>query len=1273
MLLKKGQSTLVDLNTLDMLPIAVAIFDNKKVYFVNKKAVQLFQISNKDLKNINSISVFKFLDKKYHRRIKKNNTKIINGEEFPPVELEFKTFKNKPIFIEAKSNCVLYKNKKVVQTTFIEISELKQKQIELERSEDLLEKISSNSLDVIFDLRFYPTTHLNFVSDSAKQILGYYPHEFYKNSLLLKNNIHKEDQKYLITSPQDYLKASRKKTVNIVQARFFDKTGKIKVLEIVANPVFDNKKKLIGLIGNIRDVTERIETEKLLIETKEKFDLITKSSNDIIAFYSYYPEEKYTYVSPNITKILGYKPQEFLKDYNFFNKRVIENKHDFIKIDVLVRNYQKNNIKKNYSYTFKTIKKNKEEIWLENNLTPIVNASGKIVFFLNIIRNITIQKEKEIELQQQHLNYRNLLDNSPAAYIIHKQGVTVFCNNAMLKLLQLKSEKQILGKFALDYIIEKDRMRAMDRIKDIYKGTNSGKATIWTIKDTKGNFIDAQMTSTTINFNNSNCILTLIINITEQRKAETEKLRSEMIKTNNEFLKLEIKERQETEKKLLEKTAQLTSIFESSNHLIWTINKNFEITSFNKNFANSIERRINIKIVPGVNIAKIMPKDYNEYAKFWHAKYKEAFTGKKLEFEKEDYEKNVKTFAKVFINPIYNKKNQVEEISCIAHDITDTKLYETKLINQSAKLLAVFESGSHLIWTINKDFEITSYNKNYFELIKNNINTDNKTPIHFKDTIVDKTLLAFWKKKYKAVFNGEQQIFIHKSKNKNKDVYREIFLHPIYSDNKIVEISAIAQDITERITNENKIIEQSAKLNAIFESGSQAMWTINKRREITSHNKNYEEAIFNLHGKKPILGKSNYSIEVGLNPESDQFAKFWEKQYDLAFSGKSIEFITERENKDKTPVIRQIYLQPIFNKNGEVEEVSGIAHDITDKKTSEQKLLNQAAKLNSIFDSSNHYIWTINNKQKLTSFNKNYFELITSIYNTQPYVGFSLDRGVLGKDKEYNEILDHNYKQAFAGNSRNFEIEILDKNYNKIYLEIFLNPVYHNDVVEEVSGIAHNVTEKILNHQRVEQSLKEKDVLLKEVHHRVKNNMQIISSILNLQSSYVTDAYTLALLKESQNRIKTMAYIHESLYQNKSFTSVNFSEYIQTLAKNITQSYVISSEKIELLLNLEKTSLNLDVSIPAGLIVNELITNAIKHAFPNSRKGKICLNLKSEDHTVYLEVKDNGVGIPHGFDFNTTNTLGLQLVNTLIDQLGGEIKFNSKKDGGTEVLIKFKM
>ena len=127
------------------------------------------------------------------------------------------------------------------------------------------------------------------------------------------------------------------------------------------------------------------------------------------------------------------------------------------------------------------------------------------------------------------------------------------------------------------------------------------------------------------------------------------------------------------------------------------------------------------------------------------------------------------------------------------------------------------------------------------------------------------------------------------------------------------------------------------------------------------------------------------------------------------------------------------------------------------------------------------------------------------------------------------------------------------------------------------------------------------------------------------------------------------------------------------MVNNIVQSYSASTEKIKLVLNIDKVTLSLDSSIPAGLIINELITNAIKHAFPGSRQGTIIFNLKSKDNVVFLELKDDGVGFGEEIDFENSHSLGLQLVNTLIEQIEGELKFKSKKDIGTEVLITFKM
>ena len=199
----------------------------------------------------------------------------------------------------------------------------------------------------------------------------------------------------------------------------------------------------------------------------------------------------------------------------------------------------------------------------------------------------------------------------------------------------------------------------------------------------------------------------------------------------------------------------------------------------------------------------------------------------------------------------------------------------------------------------------------------------------------------------------------------------------------------------------------------------------------------------------------------------------------------------------------------------------------------------------------------------------------------------------------------------------------------------------------------------------LKQSLAEKEVLLKEVHHRVKNNLQVISSILNLQSSYTDDPRTVELLKESQNRIKSMSFIHESLYQTKNFAGVNFKEYVHNLCNNLLFSYYPKGKRVFIEQDIADVHLNLDTSIPCGLIINELISNSLKYAFVNQEEGTIHIvvkgGTKKEKDLVTITVNDNGPGLPKGLDFEDSPSLGLQLVTVLTKQLNGKITLDNSK------------
>ncbi|MBD2125603.1 PAS domain-containing protein [Microcoleus sp. ZQ-A2] len=219
-------------------------------------------------------------------------------------------------------------------------------------------------------------------------------------------------------------------------------------------------------------------------------------------------------------------------------------------------------------------------------------------------------------------------------------------------------------------------------------------------------------------------------------------------------------------------------------------------------------------------------------------------------------------------------------------------------------------------------------------------------------------------------------------------------------------------------------------------------------------------------------------------------------------------------------------------------------------------------------------------------------------------------------------------------------------------------------------SVAIDITERMLAEQALRASLREKEILLQEVHHRVKNNLQIICSLLDLQAQNLNDEKTLEVFQESYNRIKSMAIIHEKLYQSTSLEKINFAEYIETLTNHLILSYKVNPELIKTDINIETIYLNIDTAIPCGLIVNELLSNSIKYAFPNQAKGLIELKFKSHKNQKFtLIVKDNGVGFPQDLNFPKKATLGLKLVTVLTQQLEGEIELNQEQ--GMEFKISF--
>ncbi len=218
--------------------------------------------------------------------------------------------------------------------------------------------------------------------------------------------------------------------------------------------------------------------------------------------------------------------------------------------------------------------------------------------------------------------------------------------------------------------------------------------------------------------------------------------------------------------------------------------------------------------------------------------------------------------------------------------------------------------------------------------------------------------------------------------------------------------------------------------------------------------------------------------------------------------------------------------------------------------------------------------------------------------------------------------------------------------------------------------IIEDITRKKRNEIIIKNALREKEVLLKEIHHRIKNNMQIIYSLLNLQSHNIKDKGALELIKESQNQIRSMLMIHEDLYQSDNLAKIDFNNYVNNFIINLFDVYRIDRTLIKKQINIKKIFLKINLAIPCALIINELVSNSLKYAFPNGRKGKIFIKLSKVNKIYYeLVVGDNGVGLPKNINFKKKNSLGLNLVSTLIKQIYGKLEI--KRNKGTRFIIKF--
>lgn len=600
---------------------------------------------------------------------------------------------------------------------------------------------------------------------------------------------------------------------------------------------------------------------------------------------------------------------------------------------------------------------------------------------------------------------------------------------------------------------------------------------------------------------------------------------------------------------------------------------------------------------------------------------------------------------------IIDKQGNITEYQTVGRDITKRKRAEEALKESEQQLQLIFDNAPI-------GMAITDFSKNYLKVNKAYCDIVGYSKKELMDMTFDHITHPDDLEKEENLFNlsksgQEEQLhfekrYIHKS---GKIVYVELRLQ-VLKDAAGKPCQQIAQvvDITEKKTAEYNLKQTQARLTAILNNlPNVTIYEFGENVTFISEN------IVDILGypSEAFVERSTLFSELML-PEDiisyDAKVAEWKRKGGYGVLSNEIRV----RNRNNEIVWLEDHMYEVKPDNAK-PYYSGIMIDITAQKKVQEKIRETETRLAAILKNLPKVVvyQSGNNKDFIS---ENISEMIG--FNPQEILKEKYFFGSVIHPEDMQNVKDslNLWHQRNDEGILIMEFRMKRKDGTYIWIEDHMFRVNDETNGSYLSGILIDVTERKLVEQKLSRSLKEKELLLKEIHHRVKNNLQVVSSLLKLQTGYVKDESALDLLIDSQNRVRSMALVHQKLYQSADFSEINFTEYLTQLSGHLINSFKADPDKINIDISTESLRLGIDHAVPCGLIVNELISNSLKYAFPSGKKGNIKIELqKIDEGKIVLTISDDGVGFPKAVDYRETQSLGLQLVNTLVGQIDGTI------------------
>ena len=596
---------------------------------------------------------------------------------------------------------------------------------------------------------------------------------------------------------------------------------------------------------------------------------------------------------------------------------------------------------------------------------------------------------------------------------------------------------------------------------------------------------------------------------------------------------------------------------------------------------------------------------------------------------------------------IYDQNQNLVSIYSLVEDITDKRVAQKQLIESESRFRILSEASLVGIYMIQGDkfkyvnprfCSMTGYSSG--ELI------DEKEPFHLIHTD-DKWILEELKKKWDtdAVNSFDKNL---KAVTKNGSV-----IHVrVYGSRGVLNgkpaVIGVVTDQTKQVEMYRNYRESLESYKDLFNSISDAIYILNRENRFIEVN----------HGAVKMYGFEKDEF-IGSTP--DMLAapgkvdmQLTQSYMDKTFEGEVQQFEWWGKKKNGEIFLKEVQLNPGTYFGEPV--VIAIARDISERYEQEQEIKHNEELFRQLFQNAPIGIALLDEHKEVILVNKG-FEKIFG-FNADEVRDVSLDKVIVPEEKREEA-------STLSGSTETFEVNTYRRRKDGKLVDVIIYgvPVIVEEKIIGIYGIYVDITDRKIAEKKIKESLKEKEVLLAEIHHRVKNNLAVITGLLELQAQGTDDVSARQVLRDSQLRINSMALIHEKLYQSENFSKIQFGNYISELTDVITRSYVTKEKPVEFKIESDPAELTITQAIPCGLLLNEVVTNAMKHAFKGREKGEIEIQMKKEDKKIRLTISDDGVGLPDNFEELEKKSLGMTLIHTLTSQLNGELDIRS--NGGT--------